>query len=509
MKTLLISFFSFLKKEKVPTKENLIEIKDSQFSFYKGGLIFSCLLVVSLFLALLMSISSRFSIEAPDYGGTLSEGIIGSPKFITPLLSSSETDQALTKLIYSGLVKDTDQEGAFYLLLASRFVASPDGREYLFTLKDNLTFSNKMPLESSDVLFTFETKKRLALLADPSSDWSNISVETPDSKTVVLKTSGPKESLTEKLSLGIIPKDLWGSVDIESIQDSTLNTSPIGAGPFTIKHINYNNTLPKELVLKRNVHFVGSKPYIKTIKIIIFANQLELKDGLQNKSINSTTAQNGTFIDTKIQEKFSIKQIPTEKNISLFVLPSSKGTSSIALSNIERSIDRKKIIDIIEKGYGIALYSSSEASTVEEQEGSVNRLIKLGYKQNESGNLIKDGSPIAVSIVVRTDEQLLQSAQMLSQEFSRFGITTELKAFDQGLFTEQVAQRVYPFILGTETDIPAGYERIIPLYTKTIPSITEKYVHTVLPLVIRTRAEVFRDIESWYVRTDKVWKGFN
>ncbi len=507
MKSLLISFFSFLKREKIPTKENLIDIKNQPFSFYKGVLLFTCLLVTALFLSLLMSISNKFSVEVPDYGGTLSEGVIGSPRFINPLLATSETDQALTTLVYSGLVKESG-EGQLTTVLADRFVVDPMGKEYRFTLKENLKFSDKTPLSSSDILFTFETKKRLSLLSDPNSDWSNIYVETPDEKTVVIKTTGSPKALIEKLSLGIVPKALWGSIDFESIKDSTLNISPTGAGPFALKTINYNNTVPKELILERNNYFAGSKPYIKTIKVHIFANQLDLKDGLQSENINSTAMQSGIFIDSKIQEKFFIQQIPTEKNVSLFVLSAAKGSSaSVALASIERFVDRKKIIDIIEKGYGIALYSSLSAPA--EGEEAISKLTKLGYKQNESGILTKGGSEITVPIVVRKEEQILGTAQLLSQELASYGILTELKVFDQGLFTDQVGHGGYQFILGTETDIPAGYERLIPLYTKTVPGIAEKYVHTYSPSVLRSRAEVFRDIENWYIRSDKVWKWFN
>lgn len=506
MRTLLTSFFSFLKKKKFPTKEQIVDLIEQKASFYKGVLILVVVLVVSLFLSLLMSFSDRISREIPDYGGTLSEGVIGAPRFINPLLSASETDQLLTTIVYSGLVKDSD-DGTLSPVLSDHYIASPDGKEYRFSLKNNLTFSDRSPLSSADVLFTFETKKRLALLSDPTSSWAFISTEAPDANTVIIRTSGDSESLKEKLSLGIIPKNLWEEVDSSLIEDSSLNTSPVGAGPFMVKRINYKDTVPKEVVLKRNPHFTGPKPYIKTIRISIFANQLELKDAIRSGEINSTNAQGGSYIDNQIKEDFLITQVPTEKSISLFSLHSETGASSnIALKSIEPSIDRNKIIAIIENGYGRAFYSfGSTSDTLGED--PIGRLTKLGYKY-ESGTLTKANTPISISIVLKKEESLLETGAELSKELSAYGINVELKVFDQGLFTDQVRRGSYPFILGTEADIPSGYEAIIPLYTKIIPLISTKDVHSAPPKILTTRSELLRNIEAWYIRTDKVLKWF-
>jgi peptide/nickel transport system substrate-binding protein len=507
MRTLLISFFTFLKKEKVPTKEHILELRNQPLSPFKVSLFFSCLLVVSLFLATLLSISNHFSVEVPDHGGTLSFGVIGAPRFINPLLSSNETDEALTYLVYSGLVKNSD-DGTLIPVLAQSFTTSPDKKEYQFMLKDNLTFSNKTALDGRDILFTFETKKRLSLISDPNSDWSNISIRMLDNKTIIISTTGSEESLTEKLSLGIVSKSLWETVDFENIKDSNLNIKPVGEGPFVIKNITYTNTVPKEILLERNKHFIGPAPYISRIRINIFANQLDLKTGLLNKTIDSTDMLYGTFIDDSIKNNFSISQIPTDKNISLFVSNKNRpGAVSTALFYIDQKIDRKKIVDIIENGYGIPVYSSGKTSTSDGD--TINELLNLGYKQNESRVLTKSGSEISASIVMKKEEQLMQTGDQLAQELLNFGILTELKVFDQGLFLDQVNQGEYPFILGTQSDIPTGYQNLIPLYTKTIPNITIKSLHSSSPSKLKMRSEIFRNIEDWYVRTDKVWKWFN
>ena len=49
--------------------------------------------------------SSRFSVQVPTRGGTLTEGILGTPRFINPVLANSDIDQDISSLVYSGLVR--------------------------------------------------------------------------------------------------------------------------------------------------------------------------------------------------------------------------------------------------------------------------------------------------------------------------------------------------------------------------------------------------------------------
>ncbi len=57
--------------------------------------VFSCLVVFN----------SRFLQTVPTYGGKIKEGIIGTPRFINPVLATSDQDKDLTALVYAGLTK--------------------------------------------------------------------------------------------------------------------------------------------------------------------------------------------------------------------------------------------------------------------------------------------------------------------------------------------------------------------------------------------------------------------
>ena len=86
-------------------------------------------------IVLLENVNKSFMVNVPIQGGSLSEGIIGSPRFVNPILAYSPVDNDLVSIIYSGLMrKNTD--GMLISDLAQKYEISKDGLIYTFTIKD-------------------------------------------------------------------------------------------------------------------------------------------------------------------------------------------------------------------------------------------------------------------------------------------------------------------------------------------------------------------------------------
>src|SRR3989344_4576017 len=101
--------------------------------------IFNTLAVIFIVsgLALLWQVNRAFLVEIPTRGGSIVEGVIGTPRFVNPLLSlpGSDADRDLTALIYSGLLRSTP-EGGLKNDLAESYEVSEDNSVFTFTLKD-------------------------------------------------------------------------------------------------------------------------------------------------------------------------------------------------------------------------------------------------------------------------------------------------------------------------------------------------------------------------------------
>src|SRR3989338_1585297 len=99
--------------------------------------VFFGLFILSSFSLAIIAFLGNTEIQPGD-GGTYTEGIVGSPRFINPLYSQgSDVDRALIEIIFSGLMK-YDGQGQIVPDLAKNLEVKEDGKIYEVYLKENM-----------------------------------------------------------------------------------------------------------------------------------------------------------------------------------------------------------------------------------------------------------------------------------------------------------------------------------------------------------------------------------
>jgi ABC-type transport system substrate-binding protein len=120
-------FFSWLKKFGWPSnKEEVFFAFDSlSYRFKVIAGVFLIIFIVSTLLCL-SKLNGKLMVEGPLAGGELNEGVLGTPRFINPLLAVSDADRDLTALVYSGLLR-LSTAGSYEPDLAESYSVSSDG----------------------------------------------------------------------------------------------------------------------------------------------------------------------------------------------------------------------------------------------------------------------------------------------------------------------------------------------------------------------------------------------
>ena len=95
----------------------------------------------------LYRINEQYTIVVPAKGGSYTEGVIGTPRFINPILAISDADRDMTSLVYSGLMR-TLPSGELIPDLASSYTLSEDGLTYIFTIRDDAVFHDGTPISA-------------------------------------------------------------------------------------------------------------------------------------------------------------------------------------------------------------------------------------------------------------------------------------------------------------------------------------------------------------------------
>lgn len=233
------------------------------------------------------ALEGQLLVQVPAYGGTLTEGAVGSPRFVNPLLAISDADRDLTALTYAGLM-GIGADGALVPVIAESYTVSEDGKIYTFTLRKDVTFSDGSAISADDVVFTVQKAQNPTLKSPQFASWSGIEASAPDTRTVVFTLSKPYAPFLENTTLGILPARLWRPVSDEQFPFSTLTLDPIGAGPFKPGTISRDDSgLIESYALVANTRYPLGRPYLSGITFKFFSRDDDLVKSLENGSVES------------------------------------------------------------------------------------------------------------------------------------------------------------------------------------------------------------------------------
>ncbi len=124
--------------------------------------LFCCVVFASL---TVIHVSTEYAEKVAATGGMYTEGIIGTPRFVNPVLAITRADKDLTTLIYDGLMR-LGTDGVVVPHIAESVTVSEDGMTYNVILKQTVRFHDDTPLTARDVVFTFN-RIQDPLLASP------------------------------------------------------------------------------------------------------------------------------------------------------------------------------------------------------------------------------------------------------------------------------------------------------------------------------------------------------
>ena len=463
------NFYNRLRNFKLP-KKNDIKLAISSFSKKETLVFFGfvILLIVST-IAILEYINLSFMTNVPSTGGSISEGIVGAPRFINPVLAFSDADDDMVSLVYSGLMRK-DDNGNLIPDLALKYKMSPDGLSYVFTLKDNIYFHDNKPLTANDIIFTINQVKNPIVKSPKKSNWDGVSVEKVDDKNIKFTLKQPYSSFLENLTLGILPEHLWQNSHLE-IND--LNINPIGSGPYKIKDvskqssgiINYYNLVAFN-------KFILGKPYIQNITLRFYTNEDDMISALGNGEVNqisSLTPQNAELLQNK---NYNIESSVLPRVFGLFFNQSQNQifTDKNVIKAIDTAIDKDRIIKEVLSGYGVSiddpippnmpeyqrLSNDSNTSHEEKLANAQAILAKDGWKKGTSGLLEKTiivkkkktTSNLEFSISTSNVVELSKAAELIKEDLESIGMKVEIKTFDVGNLNQYVIRpRKYDALL--------------------------------------------------------------
>ncbi len=452
---------------KLPKKDE-INLVFRTFS-EKEKVVFAGLTIILLLstVAILESINKTLMVKIPMHGGVISEGIIGTPRFINPILANSPADLDMVALIYSGLMrKNTD--GTLTPDLAEKYDVSKDGLIYTFTLKDNIFFQNGSPVTADDVIFTINKAKDSVIKSPRRVDFDGVTTNKIDDKTIQFNLKQPYPSFLENATIGIMPASLWNSSGIE-LNDA--NTSPIGSGPYMIKNVvRESSGVIDSYELSAFQKFVLGEPYISTINLHFYGGEDSLVNALENKEVDQISSITPLDADILKERNFQIQGSVLPRVFGLFFNQNQNQifTDKVVTNAIDQAIDKDKIVRDVLFNYGVVIDDAIPPNFADYQSlAAKNSNSREQILQNIQANLAKDGwskgpdgflqktakgkkpakgkpatsgktTTLQFSISTGNAPDLAKTAELIKEDLSEIGMKVDIKTFEVGNLNQSV-----------------------------------------------------------------------
>jgi peptide/nickel transport system substrate-binding protein len=515
---------------------------------------------IALFFLALLVFNSKFLITVPTYGGKIHEGIIGTPRFINPILATSDQDKDLVDLVYAGLTK-RDTDGRIILDIAESITESDDKLQYTVVLKEDAEFHDGVALTSDDVLYTVALIQNPNIKSPHKVEWEGVEVEKQSDTELVFSLKKPFPFFMNTLTIGILPKHIWKDLTDEQFSLSDYNIHAIGAGPYAIDDIQTKSGIPTTLVLKTHQKYTLGRPYVDTIVIETYQNE---KYAIQ------------AFIDGDVDR---IHGIPPEKVSTLNVATSSVHTALLPRTftvffnpNKERALSDKQV----RLALSMAINKEAIVRDVLLNYGKVidtpypfdEDVPQSTYNVEEAKSILaksptfkKASSTLTLTLSTANIDEMKRVGEMIKNDWEAIGVKTTLVVYEVADLNQSVikerdfqvllfasitqnpsdlyafwhsTQRSYPGLnisnyvskrldtnletLRTSEDELArigAYEAVkkefaeetpgIFLFAPSLIYITNDKVHTFLPKYIADSSSRFVLVHDWYRYAEKVW----
>lgn len=426
-------------------------------------------LVIVAGLVGLYALTHSVLVTVPANGGILTEGELGSPRFVNPLLAVSDADRDLVNLTYAGLM-GLNGSGNLVPVLAENYRVSSDGKTYTFTLRNGLVFSDGTPITADDVIYTVKKAQDSSLKSPELANWSGVVADALDARTVRFTLAKPYAPFLENTTLGILPAHVWRGLGNEDFPFSTFATEPVGAGPFKFsKIVRSSNGIIEEYDVVANPQYALGRPYLDSIHFVFYSQADDLKAALENGTVDSAYAvPESNVLHAPYASVFGVFFNPNQ-NAALARLEVRKALSL--------AIDRDYITGTVLGGYATPLMGpvppgsgikGTEVPELADRIGTATVTLQSGgWKYDTTAEQWKQASAkLTLSMTIKTSNvpELKAVATAIKADWEKLGVPTTIELYEPGDLNQNVIRPrkygalLFGMVVGRDRDLFAFWD---------------------------------------------------
>jgi peptide/nickel transport system substrate-binding protein len=417
-------------------------------------------------------------------GGGLVVGLRSEPKTLNPVISNDSSSREVIAQMTADLIHINRSSQQPELALASSWKTSADARRYTVHLRRGLRFSDGVPFDADDVLFSFK------VYLDEKVDAPQRDSLMPGGKPVVVNKTGPYTvtfelaqpyASAERLfdSIAILPRHLLESSYLQgkltgAWKLGTPTKEMAGLGPFFVK-----TYVPgQRLTLQRNPYYwkvdrQGNRlPYLAEMTFLFTGNEdseVMRFEASETDILSRINAQNFAVLEKEQSSRnLQLRDLGAglEYNFLLFNLNSTLPAQAGEVASkqtwfrdvrfrqaVSAAIDREAINRIVYLGRGSPLWTHVTPgnklwfdSSIVRPPRSLTRARELlkasGFSWRSDGTLVDARTmPVEFSIITSaSSSQRTAMATMIQADLKEIGIHVQVVPLEFRAMLDKVLQ---------------------------------------------------------------------
>lgn len=419
-------------------------------------------------------LSSYYQQLSPVAGGTFTEGIIGTYTNANPLYATDAVDAAVSRLMFSGLMK-YDANNRLVGDLADSIEVDSRELTYTIRLKPNIRWHDGQPLTADDVVFTYQTIQNADAKSPLFSSWQKVQIAAVDPQTVTFTLPSSLSSFPNSLTNGIVPKHLLKDVPGGQLRSIRFNSvEPVGSGPFKLEQVNVTGVSPEtraeQVAMKAYENYHGEVPKLQRFVIRSYKNEMLLFQALENQELDSASGLMGA--GDRLNEMTTLNQynIPLTGQVMVFLKTTNEVLNDTKVRQaLVKSVKQNDITAGI--GYPVVAsrspflkshvgYNPAILQLPTNIDEAKKLLDEAGWKQTGNDVRTKDGKKLQFNLYAQNRTEYAYVTQQLQAGWREIGVQAEVFLQPDNDLQTTVANHSYDALLygislGTDPDVYA------------------------------------------------------
>jgi peptide/nickel transport system substrate-binding protein len=350
------------------------------------------------------------------------------------------------------------------------------GTVYTVTLRPQVRWHDGTNLTANDVAFTVNLIKNPEARSPIRVNWTDVSVQVIDAKTVQFKLPVVYAAFPHALTFSVLPQHILGDVAPGTIRENTFSQAPVGSGPFDFNLLQTIDAANQEKLISMTAFpdYYRGESRIKNFELHAYADQEQIMRALRTGEVTAAadlTVNNAEQVD---KHNYEVHSQPVDNgvyamfNMSMPTLKDKAVRQALQLATDTGAIRRSFSVmpPALDTPFiGGQLTGDDVPRAPKPDAAKAAALLDQAGWKLEGVSRKKDGQLLQLSIVTTKNSQYEKALETLAGQWRQLGVTVNtniINTADPGVnFVTDILQRrtydvlLYELSIGSDPDVYA------------------------------------------------------